>query len=145
MNKRSCEQDKVEPDGILFITCSDGSYKSLNYHRSASGTKKRKACWVVSVRDECHCFCESEISSWIDASGNHWFISKDALKVLGDCQERVAFFPVARNGSDPRHGYPVTGRGGARKYRPPKAILDLWLKSGRINNVTYERLMTGRI
>lgn len=143
---RTCERARVDTDGISYISCSETSYLSLNYHRSQTSTKHEKACWDVPREDECHCFCESEIHQWVDPKGNLWYVSDGGSVILGKDGERLAFFDEPENDGDPWHGFPVSGRrGGAKRLRPPQSVLDKWLSSSRISKVMYDRIMTGRI
>lgn len=142
---KGCQQVQVDADGIRFTSCSDSEYISLHYHRSSSGTKAKKSCWIITRIDECHSFCDAEINQWIDPQGNLWFISEDAEVILGASTERIAFFDKPVNGGDPWHGYPVTSRRGFGHAKPPQILLDRWLKDGRISSVIYDRIMGGRI
>ena len=140
-----CAQVRVETHGILFSSCRSVSYLSINYHQSTTGTSNPKAIWAITRKQECDTFCESEVAQWIDASGNLWYISPDAQAILGTSKERMAFFDSPVNANDPWHGYPVSSRRGFGHAKPPHALLDSWLKNGRISKVTYDRIMGGRI
>lgn len=93
-------------------------------------------------------FCQAEELDWSDGAGNYWAISRDAQEIIGNRDERVAFFDGPGSAVVPWHGYPVgpPGRTGIpTTRRPPKEIIERWKNSGWIKYVTYSRLMNNRI
>jgi hypothetical protein len=145
---RRCRQLGPPSDGgILFESCDDSPYKSLDYHRSQSGTKDPKSVWSkeISRADECHTFCGAKLNGWRDENGNCWAVAKDEEIGFGTHEERVAFFWEPRNDGDPWHGFPVAGRKGlAFKQKLPDALIEEWYRSGLISFSRKLQMLKGR-
>lgn len=140
---RTCHQLGGPADGgILYKACDGASvYKSMDGHRSASGTKHQKSIWAESWSraEECHIFCEAKIEQWSDKNGDCWSVAKEN-QYYGTRREKVAFFDAPQNNADPWHGYPVGNNGLPIRRRPPDELLQLWQDSNRISFVTFKRL-----
>lgn len=142
---RTCRRTAVASDGVLFDSCQQTSYKSVNYHRATATTKHPKSQWNVSRDDECHTFCRAEAESWKDAKGNYWAVAEAGDPDLGTRGERVAFFDAPRNPRDPWHGFPVGTKRGALAFTPPPDDLVLkWHTSGFISYTEQQRILTRR-
>lgn len=143
---RSCSQTAVVADGIQFSSCQATPYLSINYHRSASGTKSEKALWNIARPEECHVFCTAEFHSWQDWLGNHWAVAASGEPDYGTQRERLAYFPKPANSADTWHGYPVDSRRGSklRHAPPPDDLVRKWHESGRISFVDQQRILRRR-
>jgi hypothetical protein len=133
--------------GVSFESCDDSPYKSLDVHRSQSGTKQPKSIWnsELSRADECHTFCEAELNGWSDDNGNCWSVAKDGEMDFGTHEERVAFFWAPQNDGDPWHGFPVAGRRGlAFRQKLPDALIERWHESGLISFSRKMQMLKGR-
>jgi hypothetical protein len=137
----------VDQAGVEFVACDDSKYKSLNAHRSKSGTKHDKSIWNpdLSRGDECHTFCEASILKWHDGEGDCWSVVKDGAIQYGTRDERLAFFWAPQNEIDPWHGFPVGRKHGLPfRRRPPDQLIEQWHGSGRITYTRYLQLLQGR-
>ena len=69
--------------GVLFEACDQSPYKSLDTHRSTSGTKHPKSIWnpEVSRAEECHTFCGAKLQEWHDKNGDCWAIARDGSQI----------------------------------------------------------------
>jgi hypothetical protein len=143
---RKCERMRADASGVLFKSCSDTAYLSLDAHRSAGPTKHPKSLWAISRPEECHVFCDAEVRHWLDAGGDYWAVTRDDSLPFGTRGERMAFFSSPTNNSDPWHGFPVGGRRGM-KFRspPPDELVERWHKEGLISYTTYTRILTRRL
>jgi len=141
-----CRQKEVDSSGIVYTSCAETLYLSLNYHRGGSSTTHPKSIWEISRPDECHVFCTAESESWADQNGDLWAVARDGEPHYGTRRERMAFFDAPVNQSDPWHGFPVGGRRGLPLRRtPPDAVVQRWWESKRISYTTYNRILTRRM
>lgn len=139
-----CEKVRTDSDGIMYRSCAGTSYRSVNYHRSPSGTRDTKSIWSISRHSECNIFCESEQKSWSDTDSNRWSVAGEKAQDFGTEGERLAFFPTPTNNTDAWHGFPVLRRG-RRPFRcPPDELLTKWLSEGRISYVDQQRILKAR-
>jgi hypothetical protein len=133
--------------GVLFEACDYSPYKSLDTHRSTSGTKHPKSIWnpEVSRAEECHTFCGAKLQEWHDKNGDCWAIARDGQVDFGTHEERVAFFWAPKNTTDPWHGFPVGGRRGLSfKRKPPDELVQRWYDTGVISFEKYIKLLKDR-
>jgi len=138
---------KPRDGGILFKTCDDSSYKSLDAHRSESGTRHQKSIWNddLSRNDECHTFCEANIEQWHDKDGNCWSVVTGKTVYFGTRKEWVAFFWMPQNDVDPWHGFPVSRTGKVPFLRKlPDELVERWRQNSRIDFTMQLRLLQGR-
>jgi len=144
--ERRCARTEVNGDGIMFKSCGDSPYLSLNAHRAKGGTKNPKSIWNRTRPDECHTFCASEANDWTDPdTGNRWAASRRDEPPLGTRGERFAFFYGPSFEGGPWHGFPVGGRDGLRYYgRPPDEVAKSWRDMGLITYAAYSRITKGR-
>jgi hypothetical protein len=144
--KRRCATTGVDDSGVMFTSCGNSPYLSLNVHQARSGTKHPKSIWNRSRADECHVFCEAENRNWTDKrTGNRWAINNKGEEPLGTRRERLGFFYKPSYASGPWHGFPVGGMNGLKHYgRPPDEVVKEWLDDGIINYSTYSRITRGR-
>lgn len=133
----------AESDGIVFGFTSRNArtYKSMNYHRHK--IKKNKTLWspTVAVTEEAGFFNASDDGVWSCHAGNYWWVSENAVKVIGQLGERVAFFPRCDNHPGPWHGYPVSVTNDEH-YEVPEEIISEW-ESGK--NPRIDDLVAGRM
>jgi hypothetical protein len=145
---RSCRQIDVDQDGVEFVACDESKYKSLNVHRSRSGTRHNKSIWNgdLSRGDECHAFCEAHLQKWHDGEGDCWSVAKDEGGIpFGTRDERLAFFWAPQNDPDPWHGFPVSRKGELPFSKsPPDWLVEQWRASERITFTRYVQLLKGR-
>lgn len=143
---RNCRRVEVSAGGINFSSCKNTRYMSLNYHRSPSTTTHPKSIWIIPPPEECHYFCLAEMLHWYDDDDNCWSVSKDAAEKFGSRGERLGFYQKPVNSQDPWHGFPVGSKRGLQFRRNlPIKLLQEWLEIGWINNVTFDRLIGGRL
>ena len=144
--EKRCERIGAHPAGILFSSCAQTSYLSMDVHRGASSTKHPKSVWAIDRPDECHTFCTAEAGGWTDQLGHYWNVAREGESDFGTRGERLAFFSSPSNVNDPWHGFPVGGRRGM-KFRspPPDDLVEKWYKESRITYVTYTRIITRRV
>jgi hypothetical protein len=145
---RRCRQMGPPRDGgVLFEACDESPYKSLDAHRSESGTKHPKSIWNKSISraDECHMFCQAKLRAWHDSYGNCWAIARDGDNAFGSHGERLAFFWAPINDPDPWHGFPVAGRKGLPfSRRLPDELVEQWEQEGLISFGMKLRLLKER-
>jgi hypothetical protein len=128
---------------VEYAACSGDAYLSLNYHHGSPDGKKSK--WAIKRGEECQIFCHAQGERWQDDDLNLWSVSEGAKDCYGKENERMAFFDGS-GGLGSWHGYPVSGRiGSSTRRRPPQPVVLQWRTSGRINQATYERIMSGRL
>jgi hypothetical protein len=133
--------------GVLFESCDNSAYKSLDVHRSESRTRHPKSIWnkKLSRPDECHTFCEAKLREWRDEHGDCWAVAKDGEMDFGTHEERVAFFWEPKNDRDPWHGFPVAGRRGLTFTRKlPDELIEQWFESGLISFSRKIQMLKGR-
>lgn len=113
------------------------------HHRSVS-YKGKKSQWAVSRPTECHIFCQVEASGDPSSPGV-WFVSKGAAQILGQAEERLAYFERPATGGA-WHGYPVGGtrNSGVVRY-PPREVVEYWQSSERIPRHVADKIRRGRI
>jgi hypothetical protein len=144
---RRFKQVGKNPAGVLFASCAETSYLSLDAHRASSSTRHQKSIWSIKRADECHVFCVAESGRWSDPSGHYWSVASDGEPAYGTRGERMAFFSKPVNVADPWHGFPFGMRRGLAFHRsPPSDLVDQWYhKDKRITYTTYMRIVTRRI
>lgn len=144
--ERRCKRIRTDTAGILFSSCGQTSYLSMDVHRAMSATRHQKSVWAITRPDECHVFCVAEGANWLGTDGNCWAISPDGEVSFGTRGERMAFFWSPANATDPWHGFPVGGRRGMRfKKSPPDELVEQWHKEGLISYTTFSRIVTRRV
>lgn len=147
------ERLESDSDGILFGHTRRGSlsyepggrtYKSMNYHRHR-GYKPGKTIWAnsVSLIEEAGFFDSSDFMGWCSNRGDHWWVEKDADRVIGIAGELIAFFPTCTNYPGPWHGYPVSPRNDS-SYQIPSELIELWEQNEVIDDLIAKRMRKGK-
>lgn len=123
-------------------TASGILYLSSPAHRARNRPHKNR--WSCTEPEESDCFEVSETHAWLDAAMNWWWVGANGKTVIGKKGERLAFFPVRSNGSDPAHGYPVSLLQDP-DYRIPDALVDIWKKNKLIDGISAKRIKGRKI
>ncbi len=107
------------------------------YHSKGAAFKKGKTRWIIPENGEFEVFKISNEGNWLCNINNGYFslVSKCA-EILGDHNERLAFFPQTVNPNDPYHGYPVS----SQDYPPSDTLVDKWFSENIIDEVTKRRI-----
>jgi len=95
--------------------------------------KKNEQFEVFKVSDENKWECNSN-------DGIFSILSNGEI-ILGENEERLAFFPKPTNTNDAWHGYPIV----SSEYEPSETLVDKWLEDEIIDNRVYIKLLKGQI
>lgn len=126
-----------------YKSCQDIRYLCHPHHRSPSFQGK-KSQWKLVRSDECHTFCKAVTLGTSEPSGGLWYISGGGKDILGEAQERMAYFESPPNNQEPWHGYPVGGtRKRAAAHRPPSEVVKRWQESARIPRHVADKIRRG--
>lgn len=114
-------------------------YISVNYHRNGNPNKSQ---WLssFSTHQEYIAFCAALKHHWLDSNANLWAV-QPKMSVMGTRGEKLALFLRPQSGN-PWHGYPISSRSMREswRYRPPKSVVDSWLKERLISREQASRI-----
>jgi hypothetical protein len=117
-------------------------YKPLFYHNKSAKKNSDKTRWVLKKNEQFEVFKVSDEGNWECNSNNGNFsILSNGDIILGENEERLAFFPKPSNTSDVWHGYPVE----SSKYEPSETLVDKWLEDEVIDDRVYIKILKGQI
>jgi len=139
----ACAVSKVDGPAVTYSTC-DGYHYLCHPHHRDPGRRVMKSQWAIERKEECTTFCETRRMASQDDPAGVWYIGQDAYVVIGQDQERMAFFREPVNPNDPWHGYPVGGtRARGRKRMPPDSLILSWLKTGHVSRHVADKIRRG--
>ena len=116
-------------NGLFGPTNNNHYYTSVHYHKRNATHKKGKTRWAIPSNGEYHVFKTADENQWLCNNNNALFSVIDmGNEVLGENEERLGYFRVPVNTSDPWHGFPVM----SSNYAPSSDLLDFWEKKGII-------------
>lgn len=107
---------KLEPvNGVYGTTTKGHTYKPASYHNRMAIHNKYKTRWKLKPYQQYYVFKIADEGGWKDERQQGLYSIVDKGKeVLGENDERLAFFPEPSNDVDPWHGYPVDFEGISR-------------------------------
>lgn len=138
-------------DGRRFGPTKEGRYYlPAGYHsriKKAQPPKGKKAKkqqfadkghWVIDSSQQYDVFLEGEKNKFIDDYGMFSLLD-DCKEILGNDDERLAFFPSPPEGTVDWHGYPIT----SKDEHLTNEMIDKFLDKKKVGLANYSRLQRG--
>lgn len=126
----------VKVNGKYGPTAQNHYYQPAGYHNRTAGNSEHKSKWKIKESEQYEVFRIADEGLWMDSvNGGLYSIIDDGKEVLGNNNERLAFFPVPSNKSDSWHGYPKEAKGISKK------LVNAWKSTEVISAITQVRLL----
>ena len=131
----------IMDNGKFGPTPNGHFYQPMPYHNPNAQKRNDKTRWMLSKGEQYEVFetadtPSTERTNWMNDDGSGIYGMLDDCKVvLGkDNGERLAFFPVPQNDSDPWHGYPTDSS------ELGENLIEYWYEKKLISRITYVHL-----
>lgn len=114
---------KQNDDGTFGPTNTGNRYYPVYYHNSSAINKKGKRKFILKKNEQYEVFKIADEGKWIcDANSCIFSILNNGGEILGQLEERLAYFEPPKNAGEPWHGYPIF----SSELAISEALLDLW-------------------
>jgi len=113
-------------------------YLPVGYHNPTARKRTDKTRWCIKPPEQYEVFrVADEDSEHYQGDGGLYGFLDNMDEVLGDNEERIAYFPEPRN--NPWHGYPVSSKDISNE------VIKLWKETGFISTRNYRNLLKREI
>lgn len=122
-------------------------YQPADYHGKVKDNNKKgrkaknkehevKTHWVRTKSEQYDVFIEGENNEFIDVHGIFSLLD-DCNEIMGDNEERLAFFPTPPAGTIDWHGYPIP----STEDKLTDEMIDKFLEKQKVGSANYSRLL----
>lgn len=133
---------KLNEDGLFGPTTEQHFYKPVVYHNKTAAVNKHKTMWALKQNEQFEVFRISDESKWFCKERNGLFsILANGEVIMGQNEERLSFFPIPVNTTDPYHGFPID----SGEYEPSIELVDRWLKDKIIDDRLHIKILRGQV
>jgi hypothetical protein len=129
-------------DKTFGPTLTGHYYIAVYYHNKTARRRKNKGKWNIQQNEQFEVFRISDEGKWFCKVNNGLFSLLDGGKeVLGNAEERLAYFVKPNNNGDPWHGYPVF----SEEFEISEDLLDFWVDKGIISPQVRIKIGKGQL
>lgn len=117
-------------------------YIPVHYHNKSASQNERKTKWVLKQGEQYEVFRISDEGEWNCKVNKGLFsILSNGNEILGENEERLAFFPNPQNSSDSWHGFPIS----SADYDISDELIKQWINAEVIDIRISIKILKGQL
>jgi len=129
-------------NGLFGPTSENNYYKPIYYHNKNAVNNSNKSKWILKDGEQYEVFRLSDEGKWkCDENDGLFSILMNGNEILGQNEERIAFFRTPQNISDPWHGFPIY----SSDFEPSAKLIDKWFDDKIIDERMRIKILKGDI